>query len=200
MLNKFLNKIYGNVTLVCYLTSNLGPYTTNWSWGNLNSIGSKEKLEHKWGLRKSKRSVGSAEDSFGEEGPKNKSAAKKKRTKKIRNTDKKSEEELACAKEHTSSESMGPIEEQQPFVKEPDQNSSDEYILNENIDAAGVWDLVYERVQWLLKMKKKSAGSPFITNLANDRTGAWDNHVKHVPDTYCRPLAATCHKKKEHAR
>lgn len=56
---------------------------------------------------------------------------------------------------------MGPIEEQQPFVKEPDQNSSDEYILNENIDAAGVWDLVYERVQWLLKMKKKKRRKSF---------------------------------------
>lgn len=28
---------------------------------------------------------------------------------------------------------------------------------------------------------------------------AWNNHWKHVPDTYCRPLAATCNKKNEHA-
>ncbi|KAJ8426564.1 hypothetical protein Cgig2_010623 [Carnegiea gigantea] len=153
MLEKFLTcLIYRNVSVVISLTANLSQrVTSNWSWGNLNSIGSKKKVEHKWRLRNAKRSVGSAEDPIGEKGPKNKDSdkkkkitknvrnadetdkdelasakeqTKKKRTKNIRNADETGKDELASAKEQTSSESMGPIEEQQASGPIEEQQAS----------------------------------------------------------------------------
>jgi len=49
-----MNRIYGNMAVVLYVTSNLGQHTSNWSWVNFNSIGSKKKLKHKWRLCNSK--------------------------------------------------------------------------------------------------------------------------------------------------
>ena len=154
-----MNRIYGNMAVVLYVTSNLGQHTSNWSWVNFNSIGSKKKLKHKWRLCNSKQSVGSVKDSFEEECPKNKDAtAKKNRTKNVRNADKKSKEELASAKEHTSSECIGPIEEQQAFVQEPDQNLSNEYLSNENEYIEVSCEFVYKQAMEFLKTGETQEG------------------------------------------
>nr|YP_010015703.1 acetyl-CoA carboxylase carboxyltransferase beta subunit [Rhipsalis baccifera]QOI72687.1 acetyl-CoA carboxylase carboxyltransferase beta subunit [Rhipsalis baccifera] len=93
----------------------------NWSGIFWDSIVSTETAKKKWRLSQSKRNVDSAEG--GEEGPKD--SAKKKRTRKVRNTDKKNE-----------SSNTGAVigeEKEQACGLGPDQNSKNE---NSNTESA----------------------------------------------------------------
>uniref|UniRef100_UPI0030E11ACF acetyl-CoA carboxylase carboxyltransferase beta subunit n=1 Tax=Selenicereus megalanthus TaxID=1195127 RepID=UPI0030E11ACF len=161
MLHKFTSQIFRNIVVVGPLTANLLHRNPHWSfWRNLNSIGWTKNQEHKWILRLAKRSVGSAEGEEGAGRKKKDASPKKNRTKKVRNADKKGKEELASAKEHTSSESTGPIEEQQAFVKEhpsskePDQNSTkEEYIRDTKQRIISSWRYIYYEAKKLHKKK-----------------------------------------------
>ena len=161
MLHKFTFTIFGNIVVVGPLTANLFYRNPHWSfWRNLNSIVWKKNQEHKWILRLAKRSVGSAEGEEGAGRKKKDASPKKNRTKKVRNADKKGKEELASAKEHTSSESTGPIEEQQAFVKEhpsskePDQNSLLEELLRGTEELIiSAWFSIYYDAKLLHKRK-----------------------------------------------
>ena len=169
--------VFGNIVVVGPLSANLLYRNPHWSfWRNLNSIGWKKNQEDKWILRLAKRSVGSAEGEEGAGRKKKDASPKKNRTKKVRNADKKGKEELASAKEHTSSESTGPIEEQQAFVKEhpsskePDQNSlneenfwaeteenlraeNEENLRAENEKIISAWRSMYYEAKKLHKLK-----------------------------------------------